>query len=40
MLEKQVHSFNKITQNIENWIKHKHNNTEVDKYKIIGYSIF
>lgn len=30
MLKKQVESFNKITQDIENWINHKHNNSEVE----------
>lgn len=29
MLEKHVQSFNKITQDIESWINHKHNNSEV-----------
>lgn len=26
-----MESFNKITQDIENWINHKHNNSEVNK---------
>jgi len=30
MLKKQVESFNKITQDIEKWINHKHNNSEVE----------
>lgn len=29
MLEKHVESFNKITQDIESWIKNKHSNSEV-----------
>lgn len=33
MLKKQVESLNKITQDIENWINHKHNNSEVNKIK-------
>lgn len=31
MLEKHVKSFNKITQEIENWINHKHKKSEVEK---------
>lgn len=30
MLEKLVKAFNKITQDIEMWINHKHNNSEVE----------
>lgn len=29
MLEKHVQFFNQITQDIENWINQKHNNSEV-----------
>lgn len=32
MLEKHVQSFNSISQNIESWISHKHNNSEVKYY--------
>lgn len=31
MLKKQVDSFNKISVDIENWINHKHNNSEVEQ---------
>ncbi|XP_026807467.1 dystrophin-like [Rhopalosiphum maidis] len=34
MLKKQVESFNKITQDIENWINNKHNNSEVFEREI------
>ncbi|XP_025206146.1 dystrophin, isoforms A/C/F/G/H-like [Melanaphis sacchari] len=34
MLKKQVESFNKITLDIENWINHKHNNSEVFEREI------
>ncbi|XP_022178731.1 dystrophin, isoforms A/C/F/G/H-like isoform X1 [Myzus persicae] len=34
MLKKQVESFNRITQDIENWINHKHNNSEVFEREI------
>lgn len=30
MLKKQAESFNKITQDIENWINHNHKNSEVE----------
>lgn len=29
MLEKREQTFNKIAQDIETWISHKHNNSEV-----------
>ncbi|XP_050057098.1 dystrophin, isoforms A/C/F/G/H isoform X3 [Aphis gossypii] len=34
VLKKQVESLNKITQDIENWINHKHNNSEVFEREI------
>jgi len=34
MLEKHSQSFNKITQDIESWINHKHNNSEVFEREI------
>lgn len=33
MLEKHVQSFNKITQDIENWISNKHKISEVKQIK-------